>query len=248
MLKAESEDLLKVEGLTKAFGGLTAIKDVSFSIRNIEILGLIGPNGAGKTTLFNLISGLLPLDTGKILLGRDDITGLSAHEILKKGIARTFQGIRIFRKLTFAQNFAIARHCRLKKQLSVWGDEVAESVAEFLKLSDLKDALSGDARLIDQTLLGLGMALCTEPKMILLDEPSAGLNLSEVTSIMGIIEGIKKKGVPILLIEHNMKAVMNICDRIVALDHGEKIAEGSPIEISRDKNVIKAYLGSKYAA
>jgi len=243
------ETLLQLEGLSKAFGGLVAVKDVSFSLRNEEILGLIGPNGAGKTTLYNLISGLLALDKGRILLSGEDITGLPAHEIVKKGIARTFQGVRIFRNLTLNVNLSIARHCRLSKQLSSGDnveDEILMSTAEFVGLSHLRNKLAGDVRLIDQTLLGIGMALCTEAKVILLDEPSAGLNVREVSMIMSIVERIRRRGIPVLLIEHNMKAVMGVCDRIVVLNHGEKIAEGSPNEIANNEEVIKAYLGSRH--
>lgn len=248
-MKAKSEEFLKIEGLTKSFGGLHAVKGVSFSLMKGEILGLIGPNGAGKTTVYNLVSGLLPLDAGRILLDGDDITGLPPHKIVERGIARTFQGIRVFHNLTIAENLNTARHCRLIKKASFSssaGEELATSVAEFLKLSLLKDKLAGDVPLIYQTLLGIGMALCTEPKAILLDEPSAGLNPSEVQRIIGIIQEVRKKLCPVLLIEHNMKAVMAICDRIVVLNHGEKIAEGSPIEISKNEDVIRAYLGSRY--
>jgi branched-chain amino acid transport system ATP-binding protein len=249
-MKAQLEEFLKIEGLTKSFGGLNAVKDVSFSLNKREILGLIGPNGAGKTTLYNMVSGLLPLDAGRILLDGDDITGLPPHKIVERGIARTFQGTRVFQNLTIAENLTIARHCRLTKQVSFSNSEekeVAVSVAEFLKLSSLKDKLAKDVPLIYQTLLGIGMALCTEPKLILLDEPSAGLNPSEVQMIMRIIQEVRKRLIPVLLIEHNMKAVMAICDRIVVLNHGEKIAEGSPIEISKNEDVIRAYLGSRYA-
>lgn len=249
-MKTQLEEVLKVEGLNKAFGGLNAVKDVSFSLTKREILGLIGPNGAGKTTIYNLVSGLLPLDAGRILLDGDDITRLPPHKIVERGVARTFQGTRVFQNLTIAENLIIARHCRSTKQVSFSnkeGDEVTTSVAEFLQLSLLKDKLAKDAPLIYQVLLGIGMVLCTEPKLVLLDEPSAGLNPSEVQKIMGIILEIRKSLMPVLLIEHNMKAVMSICDRIVVLNHGEKIAEGSPIEISKNENVIRAYLGSRYA-
>ena len=251
MVKAGPEDMLQIEGLAKAFGGLVAVKDVSFYLKDGEILGLIGPNGAGKTTVYNLITGLLPLDKGRILLKGDDISGLPAHVIVRKGIARTFQGVRIFDNLTLEENLEIARHLRSKKSSSHkrgGEDEVVTSTAEFLGLSASKNELARSLRLIDQTLLGIGMALCTELKVLLLDEPSAGLNPSEVNMIMSIVEQIRKREIPVLLIEHNMKAVMGICDRIIVLDHGEKIAEGTPLEISNNKRVIEAYLGTRHAA
>ncbi len=250
-MKVQSEEFLKIEGLTKSFGGLNAVKDVSFCSAKTEILGLIGPNGAGKTTIYNLISGLLPLDAGRMSLDGDDITKLPPHKIVEKGIARTFQGTRVFQNLTVVENMNIARHCRLTKggrpYLNSGREEKATSIAEFLKLSPLEEKLAKDIPLICQTLLGIGMALCTEPKIILLDEPSAGLNPIEVQRIMGIIQEVRNRLIPVLLIEHNMKAVMSICDRIVVLNHGEKIAEGTPKEIAKNENVIRAYLGSKYA-
>jgi len=244
-------NLLELNGLTRAFGGLVAVNQVSFSLGEKEILGLIGPNGAGKTTVYNLISGLLSLDKGRIILRGEDITDYPVHERVKKGIARTFQGVRIFRNLSLVLNLKIARHCRLKDQGAGGKDaqgEVVVGTMEFLGLGNLKDKLAGDLRLIDQALLGIGMALCTEAKVLLLDEPSGGLNLNEVSMVMSVVEKIRKSGTPILLIEHNMKAVMSVCDRIVVLNHGEKIAEGTPTEISNHKEVIKAYLGTKYAA
>ena len=261
-MKGRAEDFFQVHGLTKAFGGLSAVKDVTFSLKKEEILGLIGPNGAGKTTVYNLISGLLSLDHGNILLNGEDLTGLPAHSIAKKGIVRTFQGTRIFRNLTLFQNFSIGRHCRYHEPLlsssflgsiirtrffnrSDFEDKVIEETMEFLELSHVKERVAGDLRIIDQILIGIGMALCAEPILLLLDEPFAGLNLSEIDKVMGIIGQIRKRGTSVLLIEHHMKALMGISDRIVVLNYGEKIAEGSPIEISKDEKVIKAYLGTR---
>ena len=261
-MKGRSENLLYVDGLTKAFGGLRAVDNVSFSIRKEEILGLMGPNGSGKTTIFNLISGLLPLDSGKISLDGDDITSLPAHEIAKKGIARTFQGTRIFRNLSLTENFSIARHCRYNEPFLSFSfrgsiirpglfnradfeDKVMTETLEFLELSHLRKKLAGDLSVIEQILIGIGMAMCAEPILLLLDEPFAGLNVGEMDRVISIIQEVRKRGTSVFLIEHHMKGLMGISDRIVVLDYGTKIAEGSPVEISENKEVIKAYLGSR---
>lgn len=262
-MKSGSEYLLYAHGLTKAFGGLVAVNNVSFSIKRGEILGLMGPNGSGKTTIFNLITGLLPLDNGKVSLGGDDITRLTTHKIAEKGIIRTFQGTRIFSNLTLIQNFCIARHCRYNERflsfsfrgsiirpglfsISDFEDRVMKETLELLELSHLKKRLVADLRVIDQILIGIGMAMCAEPILLLLDEPFAGLNFSEIDKVMNIIQEIRKRGTPVFLIEHHMKGLMGISDRIVVLNQGNKIAEGSPVEISENQEVINAYLGSRH--
>jgi branched-chain amino acid transport system ATP-binding protein len=249
-------DILEVKNLEKHFRGLAAISSVSFSIKEGEILGLIGPNGAGKTTMFNLITGMIGSDGGKIVFRGKDITKLREFEISRKGIARTFQGGRYFRNESVFNNLLFSRHSRTKS--GVWGcivnsrlnrkeeeenrAEIA-NLTEFLGIESFRDYLVSDVPNAVQTRVGIGIGLITKPSLLLLDEPVAGLNPSETNEMMGLIRKIMATGITILLVEHNMKAIMGICERIVVIDSGVKIAEGSPEEVSKNTRVVEAYLG-----
>jgi branched-chain amino acid transport system ATP-binding protein len=236
--------ILEVNGLTKSFGGLVAVKSLDLKVARGEILGLIGPNGSGKTTVFNLITGLLKPDAGVIKFEGEDITGLEPHVICRRGIARTFQLVRVFPNMTVLQNVMVAR---------LYGREAARSLEEARKeceevlrsvgLEGKRDLPAGSLTLVERKRLELARALASRPKLLLLDEALAGLNPVETEAALRLIKGIRDSGVTIVMVEHVMKAVMGVCDRVVVLDAGEKIAEGPPLEVARDKRVVEAYLG-----
>lgn len=248
--------LLEVENLTKHFGGLTAVNQLGFSVYSGEILGLIGPNGAGKTTVFNLISGVLQPAKGSIRFKGEELCSLKSHEIARKGIVRTFQLTNLFTDLSVVQNVLIG--CHLKSQMNFFkkllcsssiygtdGDILKEALdtIDFMGLSDVVNEPAGNLPVGYQRYLSIAMALAAGPELILLDEPFTGMNMEEINTLMARLKELVEKGITILLVEHNMKAVMNICHRIVVMNHGEKLTEGSPEEVKRDRDVITAYLG-----
>ena len=250
--------LLEVRGLTKHFGGIKAIEDVSFRIEEGSIASIIGPNGAGKTTLFNCLTGITKPTKGSISLSGTNITGFPSHEIVSLGIARTFQNIRLFREMTVLENVLISQHLKINtglfstlvKDKAFLSEEktARERALEYLGFVGLCDAAhlpSLNLPYGDQRRLEIARAVATDPVLLLLDEPTAGMNPQETGEIMEIITRLQKLGKTILLIEHDMKVVMGISETIVVLDHGVKIAEGAPGAIKKDQMVIEAYLGKQ---
>lgn len=236
--------MLEAKGVTKYFGGMAAVSNVDFSIAPGEIVGLIGPNGAGKTTLFNLISGALPLKSGEIKFKGQKIDGLNPHHICRMGVARTFQLVKVFNNMTVFQNVLLASLFGRLNRISL-EDAVGETekLLEFLGLSKCSSTFTKDLTLANQKRLEVARALATGPQLLLLDELMAGLNPAEVTQAMELVTRIRDKGITVLMIEHVMKAIMRVCNRIIVLHHGEKIAEGTPEEITRSQKVIEVYLG-----
>ncbi|MGB9821647.1 MAG: ABC transporter ATP-binding protein [Pseudothermotoga sp.] len=250
--------ILKLDGVTKRFGGLIAVNNVSLELEEGELSGLIGPNGAGKTTIFNVITGVYPVDSGKILFMNQDITRKRPHETAALGIARTFQNIKLFGKMSVLDNVRVACHYRLRASvfsavfsLPNYVKQDEELTRESLRLLEavglykLKNDRASSLPYGHQRKLEIARALATKPKILLLDEPAAGMNPEETSELMKFIRRIRDEfNLTILLIEHDMKVVMGICERITVLDHGCVIARGSPGEIQSNPEVIKAYLGS----
>ena len=251
--------MLKVENISMIFGGLVANNNVCIEVQKGEIFGLIGPNGAGKTTLFNVISGFYKPTSGKVILNGEEIQGKPSNKIAQKGIARTYQNINLFKKMTVLENVLVGCHTqtssglldaifKTKKSKKEYAESV-ERCREVLKLmgvDHLEDSLAGSLPYGDQRRLEIARALVSNPQILLLDEPAAGMNLTEKDVLTDTILKIRDQGYTVLIVEHNMKLVMQVCDRICVLNHGNKLASGSPEEIQNNPDVIKAYLGGSH--
>ena len=233
--------LLRVAHLTKDFGGLRAVSDLSFDLEEGELLGLIGPNGAGKTTAFNLISGFIAPSGGTVELAGANIVGLRPHAVVRRGIARTFQIVKPFRKLAVLENVTLAAFLHEPTRARAEAD--AARILESVNLHGKRDSLASDLTLGEQKRLEIARALATHPKILFLDEPMGGLNPAEIDQACELVRRIRDAGVTVILVEHHMKAIMRTADRVIVLHHGVKIADATPQEIVRHPDVIKAYLG-----
>jgi branched-chain amino acid transport system ATP-binding protein len=236
--------ILEGDGVTKYFGGLAAVSNVDFHIDQGEIVGLIGPNGAGKTTLFGLISAVHVPKPGMIRFKGENITGLKPYQICRRGLARTFQSVKIFPNMPVISNVVLGVHFgNYGRVTSAQASREATELLDFVGLSKMATIPAKDLTLVNQKLLEVARALATQPEVLLLDEIMAGLNPTEVALAMDLVSKIRAKGTTIFMIEHVMKAIMSVCDRIMVLYHGKKIAEGTPQEIATSKTVIEVYLG-----
>lgn len=250
--------LLETKNVSKRFGGVTAVKAVSIAVGSGEIVGMIGPNGSGKSSFINLLSGIYRPDHGRIVFEGQDITGLASHAITRRGIARTFQNLRVFSNISVLNNLLIGRHCRVRNSLfkvyfNPRGSRKIEKEAEtrvlsLLEMVDLVHRRTDFARNLsygNQRLLEVCRALASEPKLLLLDEPCAGMNPAEMESLSGFLRSLQRQGTTIFIIEHNMKFIMSIAERIIVLNAGEKFREGTPAAIQNDSQVQRIYLGEE---
>lgn len=252
--------ILSVQGLSKRFGGLQAVSDVSFDVAEGTVKALIGPNGAGKTTLFNLVSGLMQPDSGSVVFSGIPVQGLKPHQIAARGMARTFQHIRLFPKMTVLENIMVGRHVHSKAGFVAgmlnlpftWKEEqrIREKsleIMQFLGIASFAHIEATGLAYGQQRIVELGRALACEPKLLLLDEPAAGLNMRETAEMGKLISRIRGTGVTVLLVEHDMSLVMNISDEIIVLSYGQKIADDRPLNVQKNREVIRVYLGEEDA-
>lgn len=251
--------ILETRRLTKRFGGVIALREIDLSVKPGEIFGIIGPNGAGKTTLFNVITGFTKPDSGSVFLNGREITGLKAHEISRLGIARTFQNLRLFKEMSVYENLKVSALTRKSYSLlsallrtSSYAkaeeevDELVFKTLRFFNLLEKKDSKASSLPYGEQRKLELARAILTQPKVLLIDEPAAGMNPREINELIALLQRIREEyGLTIVVIEHQMGLIMNISERIMVMDFGEKIMEGTPDEVRRDERVIKAYLGEE---